>query len=188
MDTPRASAADAAAKHTSEIDHASWCGPRPSAARLAVASANIDESAVATAARANTTFTEATEPPGSTLKCVPEPEREAAPNPERAGRAGLGGYPVNLLVAGRRCVVVGGGRIAARKIEALLDAGADVHVVAPDVGDEVRAWADAGRLTLARARRSSPPTSTARGSRPPPPTTPRSTGPCSRPARPGGSG
>ena len=61
---------------------------------------------------------------------MPEPERRRGPGRWR-GRAGLGGYPVNLLVAGRRCVVVGAGRIAARKIEALLDAGADVHVVAP---------------------------------------------------------
>lgn len=63
------------------------------------------------------------------------------------GRPGLGGYPVNLLVDGRRCVVVGAGRIAARKVEALLDAGAAVHVVAPDLGDEIAAWRDAGRLT-----------------------------------------
>jgi siroheme synthase-like protein len=58
----------------------------------------------------------------------------------------LGGYPVNLLVAGRRCVVVGAGRIAVRKIEALLDAGAEVHVIAPELGSEVRAWRDAGRV------------------------------------------
>jgi siroheme synthase-like protein len=64
-------------------------------------------------------------------------------------RPSLVGYPANLLVTGRRCVVVGAGRIAARKIESLLDAGADVHVVAPSVGDEVRAWADAGRVQLA---------------------------------------
>ena len=64
----------------------------------------------------------------------------------KPGREGLGGYPVNLLVAGRRCVVVGGGRIAARKIEALLEAGADVQVVAPELNDEVCAWRDAGRL------------------------------------------
>jgi siroheme synthase-like protein len=67
-----------------------------------------------------------------------------ASEPERVG---LGGYPVNLLVQGRRCVVVGAGRIAARKIEALLDAGARVHVVAPELGDEVAAWRDAGRLS-----------------------------------------
>ena len=65
--------------------------------------------------------------------------------------AGLAGYPVNLLVAGRRCVVVGAGRIAARKVEALLAAGADVHVVAPELGDEVRAWLDAGRVSVGRA-------------------------------------
>jgi siroheme synthase-like protein len=58
------------------------------------------------------------------------------------------GYPANLLLTGRRCVVVGAGRIAARKIEALLDAGAVVTVVAPSAGDEVRGWAGAGRLEL----------------------------------------
>jgi siroheme synthase-like protein len=43
-------------------------------------------------------------------------------------------------------VVVGAGRVAARKIEALLDAGADVHVIAPEALDEVREWHAAGRL------------------------------------------
>jgi siroheme synthase-like protein len=63
-------------------------------------------------------------------------------------RPGLTGYPVNLLVSGRRCVVVGAGRIAARKIAALLDAGAAVHVVAPDLGPEVQAWQAAGAVTV----------------------------------------
>jgi siroheme synthase-like protein len=61
---------------------------------------------------------------------------------------GASGLPANLLVRGRRVVVVGAGRIAARKIEPLLDLGADVHVIAPAAGAEVRKWADAGRCTL----------------------------------------
>ena len=42
-------------------------------------------------------------------------------------------YPVNLVVEGRSCLVVGGGRVAARKVAALLEAGAVVTVVAPRI-------------------------------------------------------
>jgi siroheme synthase-like protein len=67
---------------------------------------------------------------------------------EAPARAGLTGLPVNLLVRGRKVVVVGAGRIAARKIEPLLELGADVVVVAPAVAADVRAWVDAGRCRL----------------------------------------
>ena len=49
------------------------------------------------------------------------------------------GYPVNLLVDGKPCLVIGGGMVAARKVEGLLAAGATVRVVASSVGTEVRA-------------------------------------------------
>jgi precorrin-2 dehydrogenase/sirohydrochlorin ferrochelatase len=53
-------------------------------------------------------------------------------------------YPVNLVLTGRPCLVVGGGRVAARKVEGLLACAAAVHVVAPVVGDEVRSMAPDG--------------------------------------------
>ena len=40
-------------------------------------------------------------------------------------------YPVNLSLAGQRVLVVGGGEVAARKAETLLQSGASVTVVAP---------------------------------------------------------
>jgi siroheme synthase-like protein len=64
-------------------------------------------------------------------------------------RPGITGLPVNLIVRDRLVVVVGGGRIAARKIEPLLELGARVLVVAPMVGPEVRAWVEAGTCSLA---------------------------------------
>ncbi|WP_203337920.1 uroporphyrinogen-III C-methyltransferase [Nocardioides limicola] len=42
-------------------------------------------------------------------------------------------YPVGLRLAGRRVVVVGGGHVAQRRVPALIAAGADVLVVAPEV-------------------------------------------------------
>jgi len=42
-------------------------------------------------------------------------------------------YPSGLRLTGRRVVVVGGGQVAQRRVPALIGAGADVHVVAPDV-------------------------------------------------------
>ena len=45
--------------------------------------------------------------------------------------------PVSLLLENRRCLVVGGGGVAARKVGHLLDAGARVTVVSPDLGAEL---------------------------------------------------
>ncbi|MCG3181651.1 MAG: Siroheme synthase [Phycisphaerae bacterium] len=53
-------------------------------------------------------------------------------------------YPIFLDVSGRLAVVVGGGEVAARKVDKLLAAGARVRVVAPQVCDALAARSDAG--------------------------------------------
>jgi uroporphyrin-III C-methyltransferase/precorrin-2 dehydrogenase/sirohydrochlorin ferrochelatase len=55
-----------------------------------------------------------------------------------------------LRLSGRAVLVVGAGPIAARKIDALLDSGAAVTVVAPHVHPEIEQLAAAGRVRLLR--------------------------------------
>jgi siroheme synthase-like protein len=40
-------------------------------------------------------------------------------------------YPIFLNIQGKRCVVIGGGKVALRKIKMLLDCGANVSVISP---------------------------------------------------------
>ncbi|MGO1315446.1 MAG: uroporphyrinogen-III C-methyltransferase [Cellulomonadaceae bacterium] len=59
-------------------------------------------------------------------------------------------YPLSLRVAGRRTVVVGGGPVAARRARGLIEAGAEVVVVAPFACEDVADDAADGRLTWLR--------------------------------------
>ncbi len=58
-------------------------------------------------------------------------------------------YPVNLVVDGRPCLVVGGGRVAVGKVRGLLEAGAHVTVVAPELDPALAALAAEG-VTIER--------------------------------------
>ncbi len=42
-------------------------------------------------------------------------------------------YPIFLGISGKRCVVVGGGEVALRKVRALLEHEAEVEVISPDL-------------------------------------------------------
>jgi siroheme synthase-like protein len=55
-------------------------------------------------------------------------------------------YPLFLKLAGRRVLVVGGGAVAERKIESLLEAGAQVRVVAPEATPRVRELSTGGAI------------------------------------------
>ncbi len=57
-------------------------------------------------------------------------------------------YPLFLKLEGRRCVVIGGGSVASRKVASLLKCGARVVVVSPEVCDEIARRAEDGTIEL----------------------------------------
>jgi precorrin-2 dehydrogenase/sirohydrochlorin ferrochelatase len=52
----------------------------------------------------------------------------------------MGYYPVFLKLDGRPCVVIGGGVVAERKVEGLLQVGAAVTVISPNLTERLRFW------------------------------------------------
>jgi uroporphyrin-III C-methyltransferase/precorrin-2 dehydrogenase/sirohydrochlorin ferrochelatase len=60
--------------------------------------------------------------------------------------------PIFAKLEGRPCLVVGGGTVGARRVEQLLNAGAAVSVVAPEIGPLVSDWAESGRIVVLRGR------------------------------------
>ncbi|OQP02436.1 siroheme synthase [Geobacillus sp. 44C] len=56
------------------------------------------------------------------------------------------GYPVMLNIANQHVVVVGGGKVAERKIHGLLEAKANITVVAPTITSEIQQLEAAGKL------------------------------------------
>lgn len=59
-------------------------------------------------------------------------------------------YPIFLDLRNRKCVVVGGGSVAGRKVQSLLAAGARVTVIAPAVSEPMEVLAAEGRVHLVR--------------------------------------
>ncbi|MGH9058878.1 MAG: precorrin-2 dehydrogenase/sirohydrochlorin ferrochelatase family protein [Acidimicrobiales bacterium] len=59
-------------------------------------------------------------------------------------------YPVSLVVASRPCLVVGGGMVAARKVEGLVRSGAAVTVVAPQVAPSIEQLAATSGVVIER--------------------------------------
>lgn len=58
----------------------------------------------------------------------------------------MGYYPVFLDITNRPAVVIGGGVVALRKVEGLLEAGARVTVVSPELAPPLAALRDEGRI------------------------------------------
>ena len=49
----------------------------------------------------------------------------------------MASYPINLNLKDRLCIVIGGGRVAWRKVNTLLDTGAKLRIVSPHVIEEL---------------------------------------------------
>ncbi len=64
--------------------------------------------------------------------------------------------PVALSMAGRTCLVVGGGKIALRKVEILLKYDCDITVIAPEVDDKIQYFGDSNKVTLKKREYKSP--------------------------------
>ena len=58
-------------------------------------------------------------------------------------------YPVHLDINNRNVLVVGGGSVGTRKVKTLLDCGARVTVVSPEVSRQLRELAASGDIILA---------------------------------------
>ena len=60
-------------------------------------------------------------------------------------------FPLFVDLKGKRITVVGGGAIAARRIRTLLEFGARITVIAPEVAEELGQLAEEGRLVWRQA-------------------------------------
>jgi len=53
-----------------------------------------------------------------------------------------------MKLEGKRCLVVGAGKVGEPKVGGLIDTGACVHVIAQEANEGVHAWANAGTIKL----------------------------------------
>jgi precorrin-2 dehydrogenase/sirohydrochlorin ferrochelatase len=60
----------------------------------------------------------------------------------------MGYYPILLDLGGKKALVVGGGRVARRKVEGLLEFGASIGIVAKDLASELKTLVDSGTIRL----------------------------------------
>lgn len=65
----------------------------------------------------------------------------------RHGTTGIAFLPLGVDLRGRRCLIVGGGTVGARKAATLVRAGAQVAVVAPKLGAELEHLVEAGTVS-----------------------------------------
>lgn len=59
-------------------------------------------------------------------------------------------YPISLDIGGKKCVVVGGGLVALRKVSALLECGANIEVISREICPELGKLEESGMVRVIR--------------------------------------
>lgn len=55
-------------------------------------------------------------------------------------------FPIFINLAGKNCLVIGGGQVAERKVEDLFSYGANIIVISPKAGDNINRWFNQGLI------------------------------------------
>lgn len=61
-------------------------------------------------------------------------------------------YPINLNLRNKECLVIGAGRVAERKVRRLLECGAQVSVISPEVTPNLKALAEKKKIAFKKKR------------------------------------
>jgi siroheme synthase, N-terminal domain len=59
-------------------------------------------------------------------------------------------FPLFVELKGKRCVIVGGGKIASRKVEILLRFEAQLIIIAPEISNYILQLEESGKITIIR--------------------------------------
>jgi len=74
----------------------------------------------------------------------------ASASSQQQGATASALFPLFLKLSGRAVVVVGGGPVATAKVGALLETGAEILVVAPELRPELESLAAEGKISIVR--------------------------------------
>ena len=55
-------------------------------------------------------------------------------------------YPIQLNLKGKQAIIIGGGKVAQRKLAGLLDTGAQITIVSPEITDTIREYCQSGKV------------------------------------------
>jgi precorrin-2 dehydrogenase/sirohydrochlorin ferrochelatase len=61
-------------------------------------------------------------------------------------------YPAYLDIKGKRCLVIGGGEVAERKVNSLLKCGAEVSIVSPDLTRRLKELNSKGKIKFLKGK------------------------------------